>query len=61
MERPSYPWIEDAAMMAAIEANNANQRAYLRDQLIPFIQGIHQHNLTNPNNLIPLCSTNTTS
>ena len=54
MEGPSYPWIEDAATAAAIEANNATQRAYLRDQLIPFIQGIHQHNLTNPNNLIPL-------
>ena len=54
MEPPFYPWIEDAATAAAIETNNANQRAYLRDQLIPFIQGIHQHNLTNSNNLIPL-------
>ena len=54
MESPSYPWIEDAATAATIEANNAIQRAYLRDRLIPFIRGIHQHNLTNPNNLISL-------
>ena len=54
MERPTYAWIENEAMAATIEMSNETQRTYLREQLIPFIREIHQRNLNNPDNLIPL-------
>ena len=51
---PPNAWIQNEELAAAIEESNATQRAYLREQLIPFIKQIHEHNLNNPDNLIPL-------
>ena len=54
MERVPYAWIANETMATTIEASNATQRKYLREQLIPFIREIHTRNLNNPDNLIPL-------
>ena len=54
MEFPARAWIQNSELAETIEQNNAIQRAYLREQLIPFIKQIHERNLCNPDELIPL-------
>ena len=54
MSAPRHAWIQDEKLAKSIGQSNEIQRAYLRDQLIPFIQKIHQHNLENPKDIIPL-------
>ena len=54
MTAPRHAWIQDAEVAKAVDESNAIQRAHLRDQLIPFIQKIHQRNVTYPEEIIPL-------
>ena len=54
MTAPRHAWIQDAGIARAIEASNTIQREHLRDQLIPFIQKIHERNMTHPDQIIPL-------
>ena len=54
MEFPARAWIQNSELAETIEQNNATQRVYLREQLIPFIKQIHERNLCNPDELIPL-------
>ena len=54
MTAPLHAWIQDEEVAKAIERSNAIQRKHLREQLIPFIQKIHQRNLENPEGVIPL-------
>ena len=54
MSAPRHAWIQDEELAKSIGQSNEIQRAYLRDQLIPFIQKIHQRNLENPKEIIPL-------
>ena len=54
MPAPLHAWIQDEELAKAIGQSNEIQRAYLREQLIPFIQKIHQRNLENPQGVIPL-------
>ena len=49
-----HAWIQDAEVAEAIGKSNTIQREHLRDQLLPFIQKIHQHNVTYPEDIIPL-------
>ena len=54
MTAPRHAWIQDAEVAKAVDESNTIQRAHLRDQLIPFIQKIHQRNVTYPDEIIPL-------
>ena len=54
MTAPRHAWIQDAEVAKAIDESNTIQRAHLREQLIPFIQKIHQRNLTYPEEIILL-------
>ena len=54
MEFPPSAWIQNEELAATIQESNATRRTYLREQLIPFIKQIHEHNLNNPDRLIPL-------
>ena len=54
MTAPPHAWIQDEELAKAIGQSNEIQRTYLREQLIPFIQKIHQRNLENPEGVIPL-------
>ena len=49
-----HAWIQDAEVAEAIGKSNTIQREHLRDHLLPFIQKIHQHNVTYPEDIIPL-------
>ena len=54
MTAPRHAWIQDAEVAKAVDNSNTIQRAHLCDRLIPFIQKIHQRNVTYPDEIIPL-------